>query len=96
MKANKILDVTGLDCPLPLLKTKLELSFMIYDKGAIVQELLKSSLDNEEHVKKAAIYGADIATLPPQVVSELAIHPLTDKGLKAFLDDWESSGQKIL
>ena len=59
-------------------------------------EILAASIRNIEHVKKAAIYGADIATLPPQVVSELAIHPLTDKGLKAFLDDWESSGQKIL
>ncbi|MBJ66044.1 MAG: fructose-6-phosphate aldolase [Rhodobiaceae bacterium] len=59
-------------------------------------EILAASIRNIDHVKKAALYGADIATLPPQVVSELAIHPLTDKGLKAFLDDWENSGQKIL
>tara|TARA_B100001109_G_scaffold250889_1_gene244623 strand:+ start:417 stop:1073 length:657 start_codon:yes stop_codon:yes gene_type:complete len=59
-------------------------------------EILAASVRNIEHVKKAAIYGADIATLPPQVVSELANHPLTDKGLKAFLDDWNNSGQKIL
>ena len=69
----------------------------IYDNYPNLKtEILAASVRNIEHVKKAAIYGADIATLPPQVVSELAIHPLTDKGLKAFLDDWKNSGQKIL
>ena len=64
--------------------------------GMLKTEILAASVRNIEHVKKAALYGADIATLPPQVVSELANHPLTDKGLKAFLDDWNDSGQKIL
>ena len=69
----------------------------IYDNYPNLKtEILAASVRNIEHVKKAAIYGADISTLPPQVVSELAIHPLTDKGLKAFLDDWKNSGQKIL
>ena len=69
----------------------------IYDNYPMLKtEILAASVRNIEHVKKAALYGADIATLPPQVVSELANHPLTDKGLKAFLDDWNDSGQKIL
>ena len=59
-------------------------------------EILAASIRNVDHVKKAALYGADIATLPPQILKELAIHPLTDKGLEAFLNDWKSSGQKIL
>ena len=51
-------------------------------------EILAASIRNVDHVKKAALYGADISTLPPQVLKELAIHPLTDKGLEAFLNDW--------
>jgi transaldolase len=62
----------------------------------IKTEILAASIRNIEHVKKAAIFGADIATLPPQVVRDLALHPLTDKGLEAFLNDWKSSGQKII
>ena len=59
-------------------------------------EILAASIRNIEHVKKAAIFGADIVTLPPQVVRDLALHPLTDKGLEAFINDWKSSGQKII
>ena len=62
----------------------------------IKTEILAASIRNIEHVKKAAIFGADIVTLPPQVVRDLALHPLTDKGLEAFLNDWKSSGQKII
>ena len=40
--------------------------------------------------------GADVATLPPDVLRKLASHPLTDKGLAAFLADWQKTGQKIL
>jgi transaldolase len=40
--------------------------------------------------------GADIATLPPAIFRALTQHPLTDKGLAAFLEDWQRSGQKIL
>ena len=59
-------------------------------------EILAASIRIIEHVKKAAIFGADIVTLPPQVVRDLALHPLTDKGLEAFLNDWKNSGQKII
>jgi len=40
--------------------------------------------------------GADVATIPPKVLRSLINHPLTDKGLKLFLDDWQKTGQSIL
>ena len=55
-----------------------------------------ASIRSKQHVIDSAVIGADVATLPPKVIYELYDHPLTDKGLKAFLDDWNDSGQKIL
>ena len=69
----------------------------IYDNYPnLSTEILAASIRSLDHVKKASLIGADIATLPPSVLEELALHPLTDIGLKAFLDDWEKSGQKII
>ena len=69
----------------------------IYDNYPnLSTEILAASIRSLDHVKKASLIGADIATLPPSVLEELALHPLTDIGLKAFLDDWEKSGQKIM
>ena len=48
------------------------------------------------HMSEAAKIGADVATAPPEVIRKMAAHPLTDKGLAAFLDDWAKTGQKIL
>lgn len=48
------------------------------------------------HVVQAAKLGADVATLPPAVLRQLFQHPLTDKGLAAFLADWAKAGQSIL
>jgi transaldolase len=45
---------------------------------------------------ECAKIGADVATAPPAVIKAMASHPLTDKGLAAFLADWEKTGQKIL
>jgi len=59
-------------------------------------EVLVASARNPNHVIAAAKLGADVATLPPAVLRSLAAHPLTDKGLAAFLKDWEATGQKIL
>jgi len=59
-------------------------------------EILAASIRGPQHVKEAAMIGADIATVPPKVLKDLANHPLTDKGLKAFLDDWAKTGQSIL
>jgi transaldolase len=70
---------------------------VIYDNyDSLSTEILAASIRSEEHVKQAAIAGADIATVPPQVLKELTRHPLTDKGLAAFLADWEKTGQTIL
>ena len=44
----------------------------------------------------AVLLGADVVTLPPRVLTALYKHPLTDKGLAAFVSDWEGTGQSIL
>ena len=48
------------------------------------------------HVVDAALAGAHVATIPPSVLRSLVHHPLTDKGLSAFLGDWSKTGQKIV
>jgi transaldolase len=48
------------------------------------------------HVVEAAKMGAHVATMPPSTLRQLFNHPLTDKGLKAFMDDWAKTGQSIL
>jgi len=48
------------------------------------------------HVLQAALLGADIATIPFKVIKQLAKHPLTDIGLKRFLDDWQKVADKLL
>jgi transaldolase len=69
----------------------------IYDNYPNLKtEILAASIRSSDHVRRAAIVGADISTLPPSVLDELVKHPLTDKGLKAFLDDWEKTGQTII
>ncbi|MDE3820140.1 fructose-6-phosphate aldolase [Sinorhizobium meliloti] len=59
-------------------------------------EILASSIRTPLHVKRAAMAGADVATVPPGVLRKLSNHPLTDKGLASFLADWGRSGQAIL
>ena len=63
---------------------------------AIATEVLVASVRNPGHVVTAAKMGAHVATLPPAVLKQMFQHPLTDKGLKAFLDDWAKTGQSIL
>jgi transaldolase len=43
-----------------------------------------------------ARFGVDVATIPPKILRQLYNHPLTDKGIETFLDDWKKTGQKIL
>jgi len=62
----------------------------------IATEVLVASVRNPAHVIEAARQGADVATLPPAVLRQLASHPLTDKGLAAFLKDWQATGQRIV
>lgn len=59
-------------------------------------EILAASIRTVGHVKQAAMIGADVATVPPSILKALVKHPLTDKGLEAFLADWKETGQTIL
>lgn len=59
-------------------------------------EILVASIRHPVHVVEAAKIGADVATVPPAVLRQLVRHPLTDKGLTAFLADWRKTGQSIL
>jgi transaldolase len=69
----------------------------IYDQYDSIQtQVLVASVRSPGHVIEAAKMGAHVATLPPAVLRQLALHPLTDKGLAAFLKDWEATGQKIV
>lgn len=68
----------------------------IYDNYDFKTQILAASIRTVNHVAAAAKIGADVATIPPAVVKKLAEHPLTDKGLAAFLADWAKTGQRIL
>lgn len=68
----------------------------IYDNYGFDTQILAASIRNVNHMKDAALIGADVATAPPAVIKAMAGHVLTDKGLAAFLADVEKSGQKIV
>lgn len=68
----------------------------IYDQYMFDTQVLAASIRHPQHVLEAAKLGADVATLPPQVIKQMVRHPLTDKGLEAFVKDWQSTGQSIL
>jgi transaldolase len=61
----------------------------IYDNYGFATEVLAASIRHPMHVKEAALAGADVATMPFDVITQLLDHPLTDRGLEAFLEDWE-------
>ncbi|MBZ0218091.1 MAG: fructose-6-phosphate aldolase [Fimbriimonadaceae bacterium] len=70
---------------------------MIYDNyPALKTQILAASIRGANHVRLAALAGADVATVPPQVIKALVKHPLTDKGLEGFLKDWAATGQSIV
>ena len=62
---------------------------IIYDNYDFDTEILAASIRHPQHVVEAAMMGADVGTLPAKVLWQLLNHPLTDKGLAAFLADWE-------
>ena len=68
----------------------------IYDNFNFQTEILAASIRNANHISDCAKIGADVVTAPPNVLQNLAKHPLTDKGLDAFMKDWAKTGQKIL
>ena len=68
----------------------------IYDQYDMPTEVLVASVRSTQHVVDAAMLGANVVTLPPKILTALYQHPLTDKGLAAFISDWEGTGQSIL
>lgn len=68
---------------------------VIFDNYGFETEILAASIRTVNHVKDSALAGADVATIPPSTLKALVKHPLTDKGLDAFLADWAKTGQKI-
>ncbi len=63
---------------------------------AITTEVLVASVRHPMHIIQAAEIRGDVCTVPPDILKKLVSHPLTDKGLAAFLADWEKTGQRIL
>jgi transaldolase len=68
----------------------------IYDNYGYETQILAASIRSVNHVSESARIGADVITAPPGVIRKLASHPLTDKGLAAFMADWAKTGQQIL
>ena len=67
----------------------------IFDNYGIKTEILSASLRHPQHIVQSALIGADIATMPYKVFDQLFNHPLTDIGLKRFLDDWEKVKDRV-
>jgi transaldolase len=65
----------------------------IYENYGYETEVIVASIRNPIHVLKAALMGADIATIPFNVMEQLIRHPLTDVGLEKFLADWKKTGR---
>jgi transaldolase len=66
----------------------------IFDNYCFETEVIVASVRHPNHVLEAAMMGADIATIPFKVIAQLAQHPLTDKGIQMFLEDWKKVPQK--
>jgi transaldolase len=67
----------------------------IYDNYDFDTNILAASIRTPNHIREAAMIGADYATAPPAVLKSLVKHPLTDKGIESFLADWKKTGQSI-
>lgn len=65
----------------------------IYGNYGYTTQVLAASIRHPMHIVDAALVGADVATIPFKVIQQLVKHPLTDKGLEAFLSDWKKSGR---
>lgn len=69
---------------------------VIYDNYAdLSTDILAASIRTVNHVKEAAMIGADVATIPPAILKALVKHPLTDAGVATFVADWKKTGQTI-
>ncbi len=67
----------------------------IYDTYAFETKILAASIRHPQHLVQSALLGADVATVPFKVIRQMLDHPLTDKGLAAFLADWARSKQTV-
>ena len=67
----------------------------IYDNYGIETQILTASIRHPQHFVQAMLLGSDVGTLPPKVLYQLLKHPLTDKGLEAFLADWKKLGKEL-
>ncbi len=67
----------------------------IYRNYGFETQVLVASIRHPVHVVQAAKLGAHVATMPPDVLDKMVKHPLTDIGLKRFLDDWQKAGLKL-
>ncbi len=67
----------------------------IYDNYEYKTNILVASVRTPNHIKQAAMIGADYVTAPPAVLKSLVKHPLTDKGIEMFFADWKKTGQSI-
>ena len=69
----------------------------IYDNYSedIKTQVLVASIRSPLQVSLVAQMGADVSTIPPKIFEQMIKHPLTDIGLKSFMDDWEKTGQKF-
>ena len=68
----------------------------IYDNFEFNTQILGASIRTVNHITQCALIGADVITAPPNVLKQLAEHPLTSKGLDLFMKDWAKTGQKII
>lgn len=68
----------------------------IYDNYDFKTQVLVASIRHPMHIIESAMMGAHVATCPPDVIRKLYSHPLTDRGLAAFVEDWQKTGQSIL
>jgi len=68
----------------------------IYDNYEFTTQILAASVRHPQHVIQSALAGSDVATCPLKVLMALYQHPLTDKGLASFMDDWKKANQKSI
>ena len=67
----------------------------VYDNYGYATEILAASIRHPMHLVESMLIGADCCTIPPKVLWQLGAHPLTDKGLDAFLADWDKLGKDL-
>lgn len=67
----------------------------IYRAYSIPTQVIVASVRHPEHVRESAKMGAHVATVPPKILDSMVGHPLTDKGLAAFLADWEKAKKAL-